>query len=148
MALYEAGGLTTAPAATADKMYCSLWNTAATDRLRIREIGFTNTAATASKIAIKRITARGTNTTTLAGTPIDNNDAAAAGTLDLTYSADPTVTGNYLRRAHLANVIGAGLLWTWWNGPGLVVPVSVGVAFVVPTAVAGAALECWIVWEE
>lgn len=148
MAFYEAGVLTTAPAATIDKMYCMLWNTGTTTRLRLREVGFVNTAATNSKVGIKRTTVRGTNTATLLGTPIDNNDPAASGTVDYTYSADPTVAGNYIRRGAIANVIGAGMQWSWWNGPGLVIPVSVGLAFVVPTAAAGGAQEAWLVWEE
>ena len=149
MGQYESGGATTAPTATADKMYCQLWNTASSERLKLRELGFTNTVATACKIALKRTTARGTNTTTVAGTPIDSADGAATGTLDLTYSGDPTVSGNYLRRAHLAAVIGAGISWAWWNGGGLVIPTgNNGLAVVVPTAVAGQVLEAWAVWEE
>jgi len=148
VAFYEASGLTIAPAATIDLSYINLWNSGTADRLRVREIGMTNTAATAAKVGLKRTTARGTNTTTVLGTAIDNSDAAAAGTLDLTWSVESTKAGNYLRRAQIASVIGAGLLWTWWNGPGLVVPTSAGITLVVPTAVAGSACECWMVWEE
>jgi uncharacterized membrane protein len=148
MPFVESAGLSTAPTATQDNAYVNLWNTSASQRLRLREIGFTNTAATASKMAIKRTTARGTNTTTQAGAGQDSADGGIVGTLDLTWSVESTKTGNYLRRATLAAVIGAGLQWTWWNGSGLIVPVSAGLAFVVPTAAAGAAMEVWAVWEE
>jgi hypothetical protein len=146
VAIYEAGVITQAPTATADKPYCGLWNTTGGSRLRLLELGMCNTAATTSKVAIKRTTARGTQTGTLLGTPLDSNDAATLGTVDFTYSADPTVTGNYFRRGHIANVIGASLLWSWWNSP-LVIAPALGIALVVPTAAAGAALEVWFVWE-
>jgi hypothetical protein len=145
MAIYEAGVITQAPTATADKPYCGLWVPSGA-RVRLLEAGFCNTAATTSKIAIKRTTARGTQTSTLVGTGLDINDAATVGTVDYVYSADPTVTGNYFRRGHIANVIGASLLWSWWNSP-LVVASGAGLSFCVPTAAAGAALEAWFVWE-
>lgn len=145
MAIYEAGVLTAAPAATIDTAYCAVWNPSGA-RLRLLEAGFCNTAATASKIATKRITARGTQTATLVASPMDVNDAATVGTVDFTYSAQPTVTGGYMRRGHIANVIGASLLWSWWNSP-LLIATGAGLAFVVPTAVAGSALEAWFVWE-
>jgi hypothetical protein len=147
MAIYEASGLTTAPAATIDASYCQLWNTSATQRLQLREFGLTLPVGTAEKVAIKRTTARGTNTTTVLGTSRETT-GTGVGTLDLTYSVDSTKTGLYFRRAHLPAVIGAGLLWTWWSGSGLTVQPSAGLAFVVPTAVVGIVSEVWAVWEE
>jgi hypothetical protein len=144
--LYEAGGLSTAPTATADKAYCQLW--CPTRRTVLREFGCTNPAATGGKIAVKRTTARGTNTTTVLGERQDGSNEAATSTLDLTWSVDATVAGNYLRRAHLPATIGAGIVWQWWTGLGLYIPSGAGVAFVVPTAAAGIALEVWAVWEE
>lgn len=148
MAIYEAGVLTVATAATADNAYAALWNTGSVVRLRIRELGITSTSATASKVALKRISARGTQTATQAGAPIDAGDPAAQGTLDFTYSVQPTVSGNYFRRAHLAATIGVGLVWSWWGGPGLTVAVSAGIALVTPTALIGQPVELYVVWEE
>lgn len=144
--LYSAGGLSTAPTATADKAYCQLW--APTRRSVLRELGMTNPAATAGKVAIKRTTARGTNTTTVLGEAEDGNNEAATTTLDLTWSVDATVTGNYLRRANLPATVGAGLVWQWWTGPGLWIPSGKGIVLCVPSAAAGIALEVWAVWEE
>lgn len=143
---YEAGGLSTAPTATADKAYCQLW--CPTRRTIVREIGLSNPAATAGKVAIKRTTARGTNTTTVLGEAQDGSNEAATSTLDLTWSVDATVGGNYLRRAHLPAAVGAGIVWQWWTNPGLYIPSGKGIAVVVPTAAAGIALEVWVVWEE
>lgn len=148
MALYEAGVLTVVTAATADNAYASLWNLGTVVRPRVREIGITTTSATASKVAIKRITARGTITTSQLGAALDSGDPASQLTLDYVYSAQPTVTGTYFRRAHMAATIGVGLVWSWWGGPGLVIPVSVGIAIVTPTALAGQPMELYVVWEE
>lgn len=148
MEIYEASGLSVAPAATADKAYCQLWNANTTKTIFLREFGYTNTAATAGKIALKRSTARGTNTTTQAGTRRNDPPTTGTGTLDLTWSADATVAGNYIRRAHYAAVIGAGVLWTWWTGDGLAIAQATGMCFVVPTAVVGSAGEVYAVWEE
>ena len=145
--LYEASGLSTAPAATADKLYAQIWNAYTTRQIWLRELGFTNTVGTTCKVALKRTTARGTNTTTQAGTDRESTGTSTA-TLDLTYSADPTVTGNYLRRTNLAGVVGAGGMWTWWTGAGLAIPSATGLGIVVPTAVVGQVLELWVVWEE
>lgn len=144
--LYEAGGITVTPAATIDRAYCQLW--CPTRRTVLREIGITATVATAAKVALKRTTARGTNTTTTAGERQDANNEAATSTLDLTWSVEPTVAGNYLRRAHTSGAIGAGLVWQWWSTPGLYIASGAGIALVVPTAAAGIAYEAWFVWEE
>lgn len=148
MELYEASGLSVAPAATGDLAYCQLWNANTTKSIFLREFAWTQVTATGGKIAMKRTTARGTNTTTVTGVRRNDMTASSTGTLDLTWSVEATKAGNYIRRSHYAGVIGAGVMWTWWTGDGLTIPQATGVAFVVPTAVAGAAGEVYVVFEE
>ena len=144
MGFHEAGALSTAPAATADTAYFGIWNGSG-GAIRVREIGVYNTAATAGKLAIKRITARGTQTGTIAFEKLDAGDVAVTVNLDFTYSAQPTVSGGYIRRSHIAAAVGAGFVWTWWAGMGLRVENGAGIAIVVPTAVAGPACEVYAV---
>src|SRR6266542_99274 len=144
MGFHEAGALSAAPAATADTAYCSIWN-ASGGVIRVREIGVYNTAATAGKLAIKRITARGTQTGTIAFEKLDPGDVAVTVNLDFAYSAQPTVSGGYIRRSHVAAAIGSGFVWTWWADAGLSVENGAGIAIVVPTAVAGPACEIYAV---
>jgi hypothetical protein len=147
VAIFEAGVVTTAPAATIDVPYAGLWNLTGGNRILVREIGLCSTAATTSRVGIKRTTARGTQTTTLLGSPLDTNDnQTVTGTVDSVYSANPTLTGNYLRRGLLANVVGASLLWSWWNSP-LVIAQGAGIQLCNLVATAAGALEAWFVWE-
>jgi len=145
--LVEASGIGTAPTNTQDNAYCQLWN-AYTDRtIWLRELGYSNILGGAGRIALKRTTARGTNTTTVAGTFRDST-ATSSATLDLTWSVEATKTGRYLRREQYASPIGPLLQWTYWQGEGLAIPQSTGLAMVVPTNAAGIAGEHWAVWEE
>lgn len=149
MPFHEAGVLSAAPAATADTAYIQLWVPTGAQRTRVREIGGTNTAATASKLAIKRTTARGTQTATQVVSQADPSDTPSTATVDSAFSVQPTVSGSYMRRAHVAATIGAGFVWTWWSHPtGLMIAANAGIAVVVPTAVAGTAFEIWVVVED
>jgi hypothetical protein len=98
-----------------------------TDRLRIREIGVFMGAATASTFGLGRPTAIGvTPTTPVTVLAEDSGDPAGTGTIALAWATAPTApTGpNYIRRVSLPATVGAGIIWSWWNGPGLIVPVS------------------------
>jgi hypothetical protein len=146
MAIYEQGVLTAQTSAAADYPYAQLWVPSGA-RVRLLEIGMCNTAATTSKVGVKRTTARGTVNASLTGSPLDTNEAATVAQVDnFIATTAPTVTGGYMRRGHIANVIGASLLWSWWNSP-LIVASGLGVAVVQPTAVLGGILEMWFVWE-
>src|SRR5262245_6210110 len=145
--LVEASGISVAPTATQDNAYCQLWNAYTDKTIWLREFGYANIIGGAGKIALKRTTARGTNTSTVAGTFRDST-STSSGTLDLTWSSEATKTGNYLRRQHYNSSIGPQLVMPWWSGEGLAIPQSTGLAFVVPTAAAGLSGEVYVIWEE
>lgn len=124
-------------------------------RLRIREIIWTVTTApsNAPQLVIARATAIGTSSTTVAGTPTDPADAAASGTLDSAWSANPTftTTGPFLSAVTLP--VTAGSVF-YWSSPeplsDLVVPTSSGIVFACAnasgTTVGAHSLQ--IAWEE
>jgi hypothetical protein len=147
VATYEAGTVGAA-AATTDNAIIVLWN-GGSDRLRLREVGITNTGSTnAEKAALALVSARGTQTGTLAGSPLDTNDPAAAGTVDFSWSVQPTV-GAKLRRTHgIINAMSSVIFNFWGKKRGIWIPASAGIAMVNQLTSAADAWECWVVWDE
>jgi hypothetical protein len=149
-ALYEAGFTTNAPAAAQNNAFSVLWNTGA-EPIYLWEIGqCSDSGGTLPKFALTRISARGTQTATTAGTPWNPSEPAAAGTVDSAWSVQPTVSGTYRRRAHQLGQQSSGLFWLWWaTEKGLVVPPSAGVGIVLATAAAaGPAQSTYYIWSE
>jgi hypothetical protein len=148
VATYESA-VTGVAAGTANEAICSVWVTGS-KQIRLREIGYINVGSTnAEKVALVRISARGTQASTQAGTPLDINDAASAATMDGSWSVQPTVSGNYLRRT--AGIINSGsaVIFSFWGQKrGIWIAAGAGVALVNPVAVASDASECWAVWQE
>jgi hypothetical protein len=147
MATYESGTVGAA-AATTNNAIVVLWNTGS-DRLRLREVAIVNVGSTnAEKAALATITARGTNTGTLAGSALDENDPAAAGTVDFSWSVQPTV-GQILRRTHgIVNAMTSVVFSFWGRKQGVWVAGGAGVAMVNQLTSAADAWEAWWVWEE
>lgn len=153
MGWYEAGGKSAAQTLI-NKPIGTLWHPGATTtpRIRIREIAVWTVTATSGEIGLCRATARGTNTATQLGVALDSGDPAANGTLDQTYSVDPTMTtGTVIRRGILPATIGAGVVFSWWGqDEGLVVNNNAnGVSLF--TIVAPSASTSWsyyFCWEE
>jgi hypothetical protein len=147
VATYEAGTVGAAAANTNDAITV-LWNTGS-DRLRLREVGIVNVGSTnAEKAALATVTARGTNTGTLLGSALDSNDPAAAGTVDFSWSAQPTV-GQILRRTHgIVNAMTSVIFSFWGKKRGIWVASGAGVAMVNQLTSAQDAWETWWVWEE
>jgi hypothetical protein len=108
---------------TADTIYANLNNTASTARLRIKEIGVNISVAptTAPLFYLVRTTARGTQTTTLAGLPLDPSDPTPTGTLDSAWSVAATKAGTIatasLAAGGLAVTAGGMLIWTFYEFP-------------------------------
>jgi hypothetical protein len=133
-------GRTAATAAPADAAACALWNPHATLAIVVYEISlFATTAPAAGSTAvIKRITARGTQTTTV--TPSIENDTqrgaapSSGAVLDLAYSAQPTKAADpSMWGTILAAVIGSGFQQPFPEG--IRVPAGTGLAITAGAAV-------------
>ena len=113
---------------TANSPVAALINTATTTRIRVFEIGVGVAVAptTAPRFYLSRVTARGTQTTTLVSQALDGGDPAAAGTLDSVWSVNPTFsTSAYLTMGGLATTAGGFLVWQFYDDP-LMIPATVG----------------------
>lgn len=130
---------------TADQVYANLTVATATSaRPRIKEIGVNISVAptTAPLFYIVRTTARGTQTATLAGLPLDPADPACIGTLDTTWSAQPTKAGTVgtaaLAVGGLAVTAGGMLIFTFYDFP-LTIPNTSGAGLALVNSLASGA---------
>lgn len=142
---YEVG--VTTPAAASAAAYATL-HTGANLNCAIREVGVFVTAATSSSIGLIRASNTPVATTSTLGQAQDTVVAASTVNVDTAWSTAPTIGSNYLRKAVLPATIGAGIIWTWPNGDGLVVPVSAWLVLWNFGAAAGSACTAYIVYEE
>jgi hypothetical protein len=114
MPIYHVGFSGRAGINTANSPIVNLWQ--ATRKARVHEVGvFIQVAQTAAPIfALVRSTARGTQTATLAPILKDSTDPAATGTLDTTWSANPTFSSAapHIRASGVPLAIGNGVIWT------------------------------------
>jgi hypothetical protein len=119
MARYGAG-FSVSGTNTANTQTAALFNVSTTDRLYVVEvaIGVVLSPTTAPSFYLSRGTARGTQTTTLAGLPHDPADGAANGTVDTAWSVAPTFsTSNQIRRGGMGTAQGGFLVWTFYDAP-------------------------------
>lgn len=127
--------------------------TGTTTRVRLLEIGLGVKGAptTAPAFQLVRTTAVGTSSTTTAGTPYDQNDSAAVGTLDSAWSANPTLGTGVLRESVMATTAGGQTFWTFYD-QAIELPISTtgGLAIVntVATGTTVGTFVCYMVWEE
>jgi hypothetical protein len=147
VATYEAGTVGAA-AGTTDNAITVLWN-GGSGRIRLREVGIINVGSTnAEKAGLALVSARGTQTGTLAGSPLDTTDPAAAGTVDFSWSVQPTV-GAKLRRTHgIVNAMTSVIFSFWGQKRGIWIAAGVGIGMVNQLTSAQDAWECWWVWDE
>ena len=118
-------------------------------RLRIREIGIFLGAATASTFGLGRPVAIGvTPTTPVLGQAEDPADVAAVGATAVAWATRPTVptTSIYHRRISLPAAIGAGVIWTWPDGPGLVIPINSSIA--IYSLATNGVIDVYARWDE
>jgi hypothetical protein len=119
MSVY-ASGFSRAGINTSNSPVANLSNTGTTTRLRVYEVGVGVSVAptTAPQFYLARATARGTQTATLAGQSLDPADPASSGTVDSTWSANPTFsTTNRLVVGGLAVTAGGFFVWTFYDNP-------------------------------
>ena len=143
-------GVTGAAAASA-AAYATI-ESAANVRMRVREIGFFLSAATASSLGLGHPANEGTPpvaSTTAAGQPLDQQDGiAAVGVLGTAWSTAPTAPTVYMRKINLPAVIGAGVIWTWPADNPLIIKPSGWIVLWNYGAAAGAAPNVYVKWEE
>lgn len=154
MRTYSLAVRTVATAATAGKPGAVLWNPSSNKRLWVVQVGWSKITGTADFQAIARVTARGTQTTTLAAATANDFDndgvPGTAATIDTAWSVDPTIvtaTPNF--RWNLGAAVGAGFIW---NPPaskgGIELAPGAGLAVYTPVATIMQAADCTFVWEE
>jgi hypothetical protein len=99
---------------TATTTMWSLWSTGGSLYIQTLIVQIPVAPTTIPDLYVVRTTARGTQTATVAGNPYDPNDNAATGTLDTTWSANPTVgaVGTAMLRMPLPLSAGATFYWT------------------------------------
>jgi hypothetical protein len=128
-----------ATAATADNVGAELWNPHGTRSLYVKQIIVFLTAASACNLGVARSSAKGTSTSTVtpdADSAYNRRAVPATGcTLELDFSAEPTLATPYLQRATLAAIVGGGMVFAF-GGLGLEVPAGTGIVVATPVAVA------------
>jgi hypothetical protein len=143
--VYEIG-VSKAAAATATA-YGQL-RAAATTRLRIREIGISQTTAVASSIGLIRPATEGTASTTQAPQAIDPADTATSALFATAWSTPATIGTIYMRKIVLPATIGAGIVWQWPDDSPLTVPINSSILLWNFAGATSAAVEIYISYEE
>lgn len=146
MARYSVAALTTAGSTTLPII--SLYG-GTTVRPRLRELHLFNTTATAVSLKLVRVTTTGTQGTALTEVPMIQEDPAAIATAFNTHSGAPTITTGDLWRGVLGAAIGSGVILSFPDPGGLVIPptANAGLAVVV-SAGTGQAVEATLIWDE
>lgn len=129
---FEASVSSGTPAATT--AYAVLW--APTRRLRVREVGISNSSGTTAlpQIQLFRVTARGTQTGTFTPTAAANAQDPAdtvgpTALIDNAWSVQPTLaTGLAARTVDIAGTVGSSWIFSWPADGEFVVPIGAGVA--------------------
>lgn len=142
---YEVSGASAATAATADNAVASIWNPSTAKRIQVAEIHIAKTTAgAADRPKLRRISARGTASTTVtagAGHDCSGDQVAPVSgfLLDVAYSVQPTFKTGDGRQFTVPAAIGAGLMWVFQvgveiaEGEGLSICTGSALAFPVST---------------
>ena len=120
----NAAGFSVAGVNVANTQVANLANTAVSQRLRVMQIaiGIAVAPTTAPVFYLARATARGTQSTTVAGLPFDVNEPAPIGTIDTAWSVAPTfVTTSKIVAGGLSVTAGGWWIWDFRDSP-LIVP--------------------------
>ncbi len=138
---------------TADSVLFQLRPTSTAQRIKVLEVvvGIAVAPSTAPSLYLTRSTAVGTSTATLAGLPLDPADATAIGTLDSTWSANPTITAaNKIQTGSLAVTAGGAWVWSFRDWP-LVLAASTSAGLCVVCSASGTTtgtFTCSMMWQE
>lgn len=124
----------------------SLYATASSGKLVVREIGVFNTTATAAEVAIGIATSAGTQGAGLTEVNESDQTHTILGTGFLTHTADATLTNT--RHSFLGAAIGAGVIYTFGEN-GLEIPEGAGNGVVItcPNGT-GQHISFYFVWDE
>lgn len=139
---------------TANTFVVNLTNTGTAVRMKVVQlaVGIAVAPTTAPSFYLSRASARGTNTTTLAGQAFDPSDPASAGTLDLTNSAAPTFSTTLkIAGGGLSTTAGGWWIWDFRDSP-LVIPATAASGLAIVNANASGAttgtFAGYMTWEE
>lgn len=124
----------------------SLFATASSGQLVVREIAAFNTTVNAVAVALGICTAAGTVGTALTEVCESDPTHTILGTGFNTHTGNATLAAT--RHASLGAFIGAGIIWVFGDN-GLIIPEGTanGVAIICPTGTAQH-LDFWFVWDE
>lgn len=145
MARFSTGVRTSAGSTTLPIV--SLYSGGATSSPRLREVGISNTTATALVVKLIRLTTAGTQGAGLVETPHDGI-SAALGTGFTTHTVAPTLGADLGYTFSLGAAVGAGIIWTFGD-VGLVVPAGTanGIGVIIATGT-GQVCDTYLVWDE
>lgn len=119
--------------------------TPSTLAVKVMEIGFALTTATAGAYGLGRPSSQGITPVAAVFLPEQNSvDPTAKTNASLSWGTPPGVPAAYLRRVFVPATIGAGVIWTFPRG--LYIPVSA--SLVLHNIVTPAVLDVWIVIDE
>ena len=113
---------------------------------KVREVGITNTTATAFAAALARFTNATGVGAGLTEAPYDNETAPDC-TAFAGHTADGAV-GAVFRQQSIGAAIGAGAIWTF-SDSGLIIPAGTGngIGVIIPTG-AGQIVDYWMDWDD
>ena len=145
MARYSTGVLTGAGSTTLPIV--SLYSIAAVSPV-VREVGLTNTTATAVALKMSYLTSAGTAGAGLTETKYRDGAVAASATGFTTHTVAPTLGGDLGYRAQLGASVGSGVIWTFGE-QGITPPVGTanGVGVIVENGT-GQAIQSYLTWDE
>ena len=146
MARFSAGVLTGAGSTTLPIM--SLYGVA-TGGAKIREVGITNTTATAVAEKLIRLVATGTQGAGLVEAKHDIESGPALCTAFTTHTVDPTAAAVDLGyRASLGAAVGSGVIWTFGDSGIRVQPSTTSGVGIIPENGTGQVCQAYMVWDE
>lgn len=144
MALFEASVATAAANANAPYLQIHTQN----PRIRVKQIEIISTQATLVQLGLARSAMLGSGPTFVVGQAIDPADQVLSVTqLEIAWGAAPTIAGTpvYLKRGHINNIPGNGLVWPFPDGRWI--PASSGLVIWNIGASAGPILFVNVLWD-
>lgn len=115
---------------------------------RLREVGISNTTATAVVVGLCRLSTTGTQGSALTEASLDSTGVAASVTGFNTHTVAPTIV-DLGYRFTLGAAIGAGVIWTFGGDVGITAPVGTanGLGIYIPTGT-GQVVDWYMIWDE
>jgi hypothetical protein len=146
MAMYVAGARATG--AGSATLPCGSLYSAAAVNMRVREIGVTNTTATAVAVALCRLSTTGTQGTALTEQNMDASAVTSSCQAFNTHTVGPTLVDLGFRTT-LGAAVGSAFVWTFGGDVGINANVGTGngLGIYIPTGT-GQVLDWYIVWSE